>query len=206
MLLTFARRIVLIAACSVAVGQAAFADGEAKKPVLFDPDCHGCYSPMFDGVKQTYVTVHYLGLNDEDQKAQLPPSLWRGNIEQLLFAAYQHRFSKSECTKPFEGGGRTFTYGCDDQPVLLAKDGDLNETNLAAHPGTLIVAFDISINGFSSPDARTQQSDLVAAFHLTQHRPDKNLRETSFPRGFSSALSDAVIRKKLRNYVIDKIR
>lgn len=200
-----AKHIGFIAVFIAVFGASALA-GEAKKiPSPFEFDCYECYSPIFDGVKRAYIKVNYSGLNDEQQHDNVPPSLRRQNIEQLLLTAYRHRFSTAECRKQIVGEGKAFTYGCSDQPVELAKDGDFNEANLAK-PGTLAVAFDISIDGFSPDKSDYKPSSLVAAFHISHVRLDKHLHQTSFPKGFSSNLPDDVIRKKILKYVLDKIR
>lgn len=138
-------------------------------------------SPVLEGVDRVYILVEYSksGVKDEE----IPESLLKENIKKTILNAYTRRFSSTECLqfysdKPKQGFLDECTFNNDQSVELVEpssefmfgkgatlKDGRKVTEEELHSKGTLIVLFNVSING----NNWTYDPPLATPYALIQH-------------------------------------
>ena len=114
-----------------------------------DVDIKNSRVTVYDGVKRVYVFVNY---HDGGEQSDIPASLKRETLEELIAGLYRKRFSSKDC-KSVMGGKNP--YSCDDQPVTIIPDADATkfsskmDISVATQdelrdPDTLLVTLDVN--------------------------------------------------------------
>jgi len=168
--------------------------------------------PSFDKVKQVYIYVKYTSTIKEEE---LPASLRRKNLEELLLRLYTERFSSKDCHKYLKGKN---PYSCDDLPVILVPIEESTHFVLGMNtsfatakkrkkPSTLNVILKVSIQGKEIASIPPIQNSL-ATLYIMHHRPqakDLPALGASFPKSFPINQDEKVIEKGLYLFVKGQI-
>jgi len=163
-------------------------------------------SPIFDGVKQVYIHVHYASEISSDELRRLPPALHRESIEAMLVQLYQDRFSSKGCAKYLDGTRR---YSCEDQSVILVPDQDAGKPEYRTarqRPGTLNVEFQLLVQTSTIDGA--ELNPHLAVINVIQDRPDVAIpigMKTAIPTAIPTTLPDSAIARWLNNYITNRL-